>query len=198
MAESTADTPPGADEPDGHEGPLAEFTALRQEILERVKAQQQLLTLQLTVTATIFGFAISQEDMTAVMLIVPFSSYLLCGRLVAQHFGTVRVAEYIDTRLSDRIPGGLHWESWLRRGPYKPHLLGSLLPLLLTFAGASALALSSTLGYVFGGADVGAGARIGLAAVWFAGLAATALSLMLVLQMTGRASIRSWRQTGLF
>ncbi len=182
----------------GCEGPLAEFSALRQETLERVKAQQQLLTLQLTVTATIFGFAISRPDMTAVMLIVPFSSYLLCGRLVAQHFGTVRVAEYVRTHLSDRVPGGLHWEAWLRRRPYKPHLFGSLLPLLLTFVGASVLALASTLGYVFGHADFGVGSRIGLTTVWFVGLGAATLSLLLVLQMTGRAPIRGWRQTGLF
>ncbi|GAB3649580.1 hypothetical protein [Glycomyces tarimensis] len=85
-SEHTAVEPIAAD---GCEGPLAEFSALRQEILERVKAQQQLLTVQPTVTATIFAFAVSQQDMTAVMLIVPFSSYLLCGRLVASHFGTV-------------------------------------------------------------------------------------------------------------
>lgn len=177
---------------------MAEFSALRQEILERVKAQQQLLSLQLTVTATIFGFAISQQDMTAVMLIVPFSSYLLCGRLVAHHFGTVRVAEYITTHLSNRVPGGLHWEAWLRRRPYKPHLLGSLLPLLLTFAGASVLSLASTLGFVFSRVDVGAATRIGFTGIWLGGLTATVLPVVLVLQMSGRAPVRSWRQTALF
>ncbi|WP_091034647.1 hypothetical protein [Glycomyces harbinensis] len=177
---------------------MAEFSALRQEILERVKAQQQLLTLQLTVTATIFGFAISRPDMTAVLLIVPFSSYLLCGRLVSQHFGTVRVAEFIRDHLSKRVPGGLHWETWLRQSHPKPHLLGSLLPLLLTFGGASALGLASTLGHVFGNSGVDMGLRVGLIAVWIVGLATAVLSVMLVLQMTGRAPVRAWRQTCLF
>ncbi|MDG9675806.1 hypothetical protein [Micromonospora sp. DH14] len=50
---------------EGHDGPLAEFSALRQEIQELIKAQQQLLSLQLTVSATIFGFAISRSGMRA-------------------------------------------------------------------------------------------------------------------------------------
>jgi hypothetical protein len=198
MLEPTDDTSPEPNPNEGLEGALAEFSALRQEILERVKAQQQLLTLQLTVTATIFGFAISQQDMAAVMLIVPFSSYLLCGRLVSQHFGTVRVAEFIREHLSKRVPGGLHWETWLQQSHPKPHLLGSLLPLLLTFGGASVLALASTLGYVFGGSGMDMGFRVGLTVVWAVGLAAAVLSVMLVLQMTGRAPIRAWRETGLF
>jgi hypothetical protein len=178
------------------DGPLAEFLALREEILDRVKGQQQLFTFQLTVAATVFGFAATQRGLTAVMLIVPFSSYLLCGRLVAQHFGTVRVAEYIMDELSGKVPGGLHWEAWLRAKPVKPHLLGSLLPHLLTFTGASTLALVSTARYAFG-ADDGT-SRIGLIAIWCLGAATAVLTTILVLQMTGRAPVKGWTQTGLF
>jgi hypothetical protein len=180
------------------DGPLLEFVALREEILDRVRGQQQLFTLQLTVSAMIFGFALSRPGLTAVMLIVPFSSYLLCGRLVAQHFGTARVAEYIMDHLSARVPGGLHWEAWLRSKPTKPHALGSLLPHLFTFTGAGVLALVSTIGFVFGAHGTGTATRVGLIAVWGLGLAATGLTTILVLQMTGRAPIRSWTQAGLF
>lgn len=192
-----ASTVPNAVQP-GFNGPLAEFAALREEIQERVRAQQQLLTVQLTLAGTVFGFALSQHGMTALLLIVPFSSYLLCGRLVAQHFGTVRVARYIREELSARVPGGLGWEEWLE-GQHKrrPHFLGLDLPLLLTFVGASLLALAWTAGQVYTGAGVGTLPRLGLALVWLVGLSTTGLSTMLLLQMSGRLPVDSWAQTGL-
>ncbi len=157
-----------------------------------------MLSLQLTLASAVFGFAISRSGMTALLLIVPFSSYLLCGRLVAHHFGTLRVAEYIKEELSTRVPGGLRWEQWLeRRQNRRPHLLGSTLPLLLTFVGASLLALAWTIGYVFVRDDVPTFPRIGLASLWILGLAATGLSTMLVLQMADRLPVSSWNQTGL-
>ncbi|MER5705250.1 hypothetical protein ABT023_25360 [Micromonospora sp. NPDC002296] len=192
------DGQPTAAANDGHEGPLAEFSALRQEIQERVKAQQQLLSLQLTVSAAIFGFAISRPGMTALLLIMPFTSYLLCGRLVAQNFGTLRIAEYITDELSGRVPGGLGWEVWLRqRQPRSPHFLGSALPLLLTFVATSVFALGWTIGYVFLRDGVEVAPRIGLAVVWALGMAAAIFSTILVLQVAGRLPVRSWEQTGL-
>lgn len=181
----------------GSEGPLAEFAALRDEIQERVRAQGQLLSLQLTLSGAVFGFAISQAGMTALLLIVPFSSYLLCGRMVAQHFGTLRVAKYITEELSCQVPGGLHWEEWMRRQGRRPHLLGSALPLLLTFGGASVLALGWATGYVFGRDGLALAPHLGLIVVWVAGLGSAALSTVLILQLAGRLPVRSWEQTGL-
>jgi hypothetical protein len=176
---------------DGHDGPLAEFSALRQEIQELVKAQQQLLSLQLTVSATIFGFAISRPGMTGLLLILPFTSYLLCGRLVAAQFGTLRDAQYIMEELNGRIPGGVGWEGWLRRRQSRdPYLLGSTLPRLLTFVATSVLALCWTFGYVFGRDDVEAWPRIGLVTAWILGIAATVFSTVLLLRMAQRATLR--------
>lgn len=182
----------------GFDGPLAEFAALRTEIQERVKGQQQMLSLQLTLAGAVFGFAISRPGLTALLLIVPFSSYLLCGRLVAQHFGTLRVAKYIKEELSGKVPGGLRWEEWLEQEQRRrPHFLGSALPLLLTFTGASVLALGWTSAFVFAHGDLAAIQRLGLVVVWLVGLAAAGLSTMLVLQMAGRLPVHSWEQTGL-
>ncbi len=180
------------------DGPLAEFSALRAEIQERVKAQQQMLSLQLTLSGAVFGFAISQRGMTALLLILPFSSYLLCGRLVAQHFGTLRVAKYISEELSPRVPGGLKWEQWLQhQQSQRLHFLGSTAPLLLTFVGASILSLGWTIGYVFLHDSAAALERIALIILWLVGLAAAGLSAMLILQMAGRLPVRRWEQTGL-
>lgn len=183
--------------PQGFDGPLTEFSALRDEIQERVRAQGHLLSIQLTLASAVFGFAVSRSGMTALLLIVPFSSYLLCGRLVAQHFGTLRVATYIREELSGRVPGGLGWEAWLAGRQRRPHFLGSPLPLLLTFVGASVLALSWTAGYVFVRDGLAVVPRVGLVVLWVLGLAASGLSTVLVLQMTGRVSVRSWERAGL-
>jgi hypothetical protein len=181
----------------GFDGPLAEFAALRDEIQERVKGQGQLLSLQITLAGAVFGFAISRPGMTALLLIVPFSSYLLCGRLVALHFGTLRVAKYIKEELSCKVPGGLRWEEWLERTQRRrPHFLGFALPLLLTFVGASVLALAWTVDFVFAGGGMAVIQRIGLELLWFVGLGTAGLSTMLLLQMAGRLPVNSWEQTG--
>lgn len=187
---------PGTDERHGFEGPLAEFAALRDEIQERVRAQQQLMSLQLTGSAAVFGFALTQSGKAILLLIVPISSYLLCGRLVAQHFGTLRVAKYITEELSEQVPGGLRWEQWLRREPTTPHFFGSTLPLLLTFVGTGALSLAWTARNVWV-ETAGSAPRLGLGVLWLLGLTATVLSTVLVFQMTGRLPVRGWEQTGL-
>jgi hypothetical protein len=161
-----------------------------------------MFALQLTIAIAIFGFAISRAEMTALFIIIPFSSYLLCGRIVALHFGTVRVAEYIREELSDRVPGGLQWEKWLIEHPddrnRRPHFLGSVLPLLLTFVGSSVLALGVSFGYVYIRDGVGIFPRVGLIVVWLVGLGAGCLSTWLILLMTGRVQTISWRRAGLF
>lgn len=182
----------------GLDGPLAEFSALRDEILERVKAQNQVFVLQLTLSSAIFGFAISKPGMTPLLLVMPLSSYLLCGRLVALHFGTLRVAKYIMEELNCRVPGGLKWEHWLRKSSQRPHFLGSVLPLLLSFVGSSVLALGGTFGYVFVREGVAVLSRIGLIVLWLVGLGTVYLCSLLILQMSGRLKVRDWEQAGLF
>ena len=151
-----------------------------------------MLSLQLTLAGAVFGFAISQSGMTALLLTVPFSSYLLCGRLVAHHFAMLRAAKYIKEELSGRVPGGLRWEEWLERQQRRrPNLLRSTLPLLFTFVGASALALAWTIEYVFVRDGMDIFPRVGLVTLWIIGLATACLSTMLVLQMAGRLPVRA-------
>src|ERR1700693_652575 len=56
---------------------LAEFNALRQEIMQRVGAQDRLVQLNLTALATIAGLIIAQKATTALLLVVPFLSAAL-------------------------------------------------------------------------------------------------------------------------
>jgi hypothetical protein len=62
-------------QPDGYEGPLAEFEARRTEIENRAQRQQNLLTLQIMAVAAIFSFALSQSRHTGILLTVPVISY---------------------------------------------------------------------------------------------------------------------------
>jgi hypothetical protein len=128
----------------------AEFAALRQEIDSRLGRQHNLFMTQLTLAGAVFGFALASPGRSTVVLVVPFSSYLLCSRFVAQSHGMEQLAIYIREDLSGRVPGGLHWEQWRvdhsHRGALRwlsSHLIG--------FAGASLLAVAWTAGGVFSG-----------------------------------------------
>src|SRR5712692_6827708 len=57
--------------------PLAEFGALRQEIIQRLGAQDRLVQLNLTALATIVGLVIGQKFIPALLLVVPFLSAAL-------------------------------------------------------------------------------------------------------------------------
>lgn len=179
------------------DGPLAEFVALRQEILQRISTQQLILSLQLTLIGAIFGFSISHPNIIGILLIVPFGSYLLCGRLVSQHFGILQVADYIREELSYKVPGGLMWEEWLaRQRVHRLHFFGSTLPLLLTFVGTSVLALGWTTAFVFTNAAMTVAGHVGLILTWTVASATSGLSAILILQMAGRLPAYKWAQVG--
>jgi hypothetical protein len=179
---------------DGHEGPLAEFAALRQEIDDFRRAQFQILALQLTITGAVFGFVLSVANISALLLVLPVSSYLLCARYVAQHLGTLIDALYIREELSPRVPGGLGWEAW-RHGPAasrlglppRRRLWLSTIPLLLGFPGSATLALAWSFASLFPPLNGPLTASTaGLAVVWMIGIVATVASSWLLILMGRR------------
>ena len=179
----------------GSDGPLAEFTALRQEMERRATAQSNLLTLQLTISGAIFSFALSDPARRAFLLILPISTYMLCGRYAAQHAAIAGIATYIRESLSDRVPGGLHWERWLLRHR-RPHLpvISWVEPLSITFPGVAVLSLAWVSPQVLAGnwsADLGT--RVGLVGLWLLGIGATVASIRLVWVVRQRFWLRQWR-----
>lgn len=171
-------------QPGGYEGPLAEFGALRTEIENRAQRQQNLLTLQITAVAAIFSFALSQSRYTGILLTVPVISYLFCGRYASQHYGMARVGVYILDELSDRIPGGLHWEQWIRtQGQRTDRTTNWTIPLLLTFPGSSLISEAWVFSYIFTRQSASVLNRTFLIGVWLAGIIATGLCIYLVLGM---------------
>ncbi|MEV6871507.1 hypothetical protein [Amycolatopsis sp. NPDC051128] len=65
---------------DEHTGPLAEFVALRAEILHLGEQQWKATAFLITTTGAVFGFALSLPGRIPLLLIVPFPIRL--GRLL--------------------------------------------------------------------------------------------------------------------
>jgi hypothetical protein len=168
---------------DGQAARMAEFVALRQEIQDRSANQYQMFSLQITTAGTIFGFVLSRPDITTLLAIVPFSSYLLCARVVSQHDGINRLGRYIREELSPHVTGGLGWEDWSQRHQRRHRFLGLTLPHVMTFPGPSLVALIWTAPSVFAHISSEPGLRVAQLAAWIAGLCFTVISLTLLAHM---------------
>ena len=133
---------------DEHTGPLAEFVALRAEILHLGDQQWKATAFLITTTGAVFGFALSVPGRIPLLLIVPFSSYILGTRWLHSQELVKRAAFYIRTELSPKVPGGLGYEQWLRDRQL-PFSLGVLLsatgarPTVLAYPALSTLALGA-------------------------------------------------------
>ena len=66
---------------------LAEFAALRAEVLQAFSTQWNILALQLTATAVLFSFSLTSRTRTGFLLIVPIVSYVLNGRYLRGEAG---------------------------------------------------------------------------------------------------------------
>lgn len=170
----------------GHEGPLAEFAALRSEIDRRASTQNTLFVSQLTVTGAIFSFAVSAPSRTALLLILPISSYMFGVRYVAQQKAIFTIARYIREDLSARVPGGLKWEAWInQRRRASPRASDVILdytwPIMFLFPGLSLLSilwLVPTIFFVDWTHNTVQ--RVGLALVWLLDLGVVAVTTGLV------------------
>lgn len=78
----------------GNDGPLAEFVALRAEILQYNQQQNQILALQLTIAEAAFGIAISYPRLAGILMIVPVISYSLCAQYLASGMSIIEIALY--------------------------------------------------------------------------------------------------------
>ena len=191
---------PESNSPDG---PLAEFTALRAEILQSLQIQWNSFALQLTATGAIFSFALSSSSRTGLLLILPVVTYALSNYWVNNLTTLERIGRYIRDDLSGRVPGELKWERWLKEdhaGKHRQDLsgdkdkpsrlhsfLGKLvrwarkknlpyLPFPYIFPATSLAALAWTIPYIFSSNHVSDVTRSFLVIVWVFDFVITALS----------------------
>lgn len=169
----------------GHEGPLAEFDALRREIEARIAMQHQIFTLQLTTAGAIFGLVLSKQNLWPIVLIVPVTSFLFAGSYLSLHLTIRQAARYIEGELSPRVPGGLHWEVYFK--DYRKKVTQPLVsPFYLAFPGVSVLAVGLGAWEVSFDFAQGAGGNAGLA-----GRSAACLWLAFSLVITWQTGIHA-------
>jgi hypothetical protein len=123
---------------------LAEFTALRAEILARQGYQHTMMALNLTISGALFSFALTQPSRLLALLVVPFVSFMIGGRFIAQDYGIEEIGSYIQEYLSKRVAGGLEWEKFVRTNRIinRRRIYFGLDPLFIAFPGIAAAALA--------------------------------------------------------
>jgi HAD superfamily hydrolase (TIGR01509 family) len=161
-------------------GPLAEYSALRQEVTARLGFMHQILGFYLTAVGSIFVLSLSAPDRTYLLLMVPWISFVLCGRYMSQEYGIDRIGEYHRLSLGPRIPGGLGWEQWMSDNPRKLLILGWIVPLAVSFPGASVFALAWTGQFLLTHPKDAPLPMALLIALWAGGLAVTGLTVRAV------------------
>jgi hypothetical protein len=172
----------------GQELLLAEFSALRAEILQRQNMQWNMFALQLTAAGVVFSFALSNPSHTGFLLILPVITYALTGRYVGHFISTQKLATYIREVLEVRAHGQLHWEAWHKGQPTATLVLTWLNPLFLVFPGVAVIAILWVAPYVWTGHSTSIGERVLIIIVWLVNVAITALSFQLI----GRIASRHW------
>ncbi|WP_284744262.1 hypothetical protein [Amycolatopsis sp. RTGN1] len=105
---------------DHHLGPLAEYSALRAEIIHLMDQQWKVTAFLITTSGAVFGFAFTSADRMPLLLIIPFSSNILAARWVLCQRLVERVSLYIRTELDPHVPGGIGYEKWLRKATTEP------------------------------------------------------------------------------
>lgn len=106
---------PQTSSPDETLGPVAEFNALRQEIVARIPLQHAVLIFQLTTTGGVFSLVLTNWSLESILFVLPATSYLLCSSYYEFDRVIRQLGTYITTELSSRVPGGFYWEEWVRK-----------------------------------------------------------------------------------
>ena len=164
---------------------LAEYSALRAEIERRSNIQWNVFALQVTTAGTIAGLAISQVSMFALLLLVPWSSFMFGSRYILHDFHIRLISRYVRDSLSTRLDGQLQWDSWKKaslpdnadRRWFSPIGWNITHPTRLAFEGIAVTALIAVAGaavhewlsghqqwYLLGGLT--AGWSLGVAITW--------------------------------
>lgn len=92
---------------------LAEFAALRAEILQTLSQQWIILAFDLTAAGAVFSIALSSHN-PRILLILPVVTYSLIDQYLRNFKMLMRLGKYIQDTLSPAVDGHLGWEEWLK------------------------------------------------------------------------------------
>jgi hypothetical protein len=157
---------------------LAEYSALRNEILQRLSGHWIMFAFQLTVTGVVFSFSLSSSSRTGFLLIIPIVSYAVSAEYLRNERMIRKLGEYIRLKLSTKIPGDdvLGWESWLLPKLGSESSIIWLSPLPVTAPGISLIALAWTANYIFSRAGISIVDQCFLGLIWVLGFVVTLIS----------------------
>lgn len=184
---------------DRHLGPLAEYSALRAEIIHLMDQQWKVTAFLITTSGAVFGFAFTSAGRMPLLLIIPFSSNILAARWVLCQRLVERVSLYIRTELDPHVPGGIGYEKWLRKSTVEPPGLRRVLrqaqtsPTVLAFPALALLALGTVAWWFPLSGHLWSDPALvpGLAA-WAIGVVLTLLSLRLIWLAARRRTVADY------
>jgi hypothetical protein len=111
-------------EPENDQFLLAEYCALREEIVKRIELEYQIIYITLLIFFTICGFAIPSK-LSVIIILYPMLCVLLASAWINSDFSILYIAQYIKNQIEAKIgEGTAGWEHYL--APKKPHLLSTL------------------------------------------------------------------------
>ncbi|MEV6641655.1 hypothetical protein [Amycolatopsis sp. NPDC051371] len=133
---------------------LAEYAALRSETERRSTIQWNVFALQIASAGAIISLAIASAANSALLLVVPLTSYVLGNRYLLHDFHLKLIHRYVRDSLSERLSGNLRWEAWRDRELDRETAPGrwftstgwnAVHPTRLAFVGVAALGLAGAL-----------------------------------------------------
>jgi hypothetical protein len=161
---------------------IAEFTALRNESLQAISTEWNIVAFQLTATAALFSFALTSKSRTGFLLIVPLVSYVLSARYLRRDKTLIQIGRYIEYKLSDRVSGGLKWEEWWKTHPSPTEKLQSFAHGPSTFPIISVVALGWVGPFILHAKHISTTDRSMLGIVWVLDVAATVIAVYTMIE----------------
>lgn len=171
---------------------LAEYSSLRDEILQRISRQWIIFAFQLTLTGAVFSFSLTSKSRTGFLLIIPIISYAVGAEFLTNEAGIKKLGTYIRLELSAKIPGTLEWESWLLASQTSESRGISLWPLPVISPGLSLIALTWVVPYILFRPNISLIDQLLLGVLWMFGLTITMVSLYDLKRLYWRTISNIW------
>lgn len=95
---------------------MAEYSALRAEIIARTTIQHTLIQIALVAVAAILGFGLEQKSATAILL-YPILAMLLAAAWKQSNLRIGQIGMYTKDKIESALGGNMGWEHYLETHP---------------------------------------------------------------------------------
>jgi len=93
---------------------LAEYSALRDEVLKRMDLRQNILTSTVLIAGTILAFSVPDETSPLVLLLYPILALFLATAWTQNDTRIWDIAQYIENEIESKL-SGIKWETYIHR-----------------------------------------------------------------------------------